>query len=67
MRLFSPKSQKLEAKPGRVARITEPMDAVELAELELDDVTGGCAACTGSQPAAKPVPMANLLPFVQRR
>ena len=33
------------AKPGRTSKITEPMDAVEIAELELETVTGGCSQC----------------------
>jgi hypothetical protein len=39
------------AKPGRTARITEEMNAVDIAEMEaiaeldLAGVTGGCAAC----------------------
>jgi hypothetical protein len=41
----------LDKKPGRVAKITEPMNAVELAEIaDLGDVTGGCSRCGCSQP-----------------
>jgi hypothetical protein len=44
------------AKPGRTTRNTEPMNAVDIAEMEaiaeldLAGVTGGCSACGCSSP-----------------
>jgi len=58
----------LPAKPGRTSRTTEPMNAVDIAEMEaiaeldLVGVTGGCAACgnpnhtAGQQPGLRSVP-----------
>ena len=50
--MANPMRQK-DAKPGRTTRTTEPMNAVEIAELaslDLDFVMGGCSACGCSQP-----------------
>jgi len=46
-------------KPGRVARSTEPMDAVEIAEIELEGVMGGCARCGCTQANPQPQQPAN--------
>ena len=57
----------LPAKPGRTSRTTEPMNAVDIAEMEaiaeldLAGVIGGCAACgcsspTPGQQSLRPVP-----------
>jgi hypothetical protein len=52
----------LDKKPGRVAKITEPMNAVELSEIaDLGDVTGGCARCGCPHPDA-----ATANPFERR-
>jgi hypothetical protein len=52
-------------KPGRVAKITEPMNAVEIAEIELEAVTGGCA-CGVPAPSLGEAPTQPQRPSARR-
>jgi hypothetical protein len=68
--------QSTKHKPGRTVRITEEMDAVELADLQLDEldgvelvdletVTGGSATSPQRPPVSTQQQWGKLLPFIR--